>query len=159
MLWAASLTRNLSIETVVSAMLRCSLLRSHRSSSSSIIFALFICNSEEFVEDSFPMSYISCNLDRIPFTVSNEKTASCKSSAEISIAKRIASAVCSLMASRSGIIFPSDFDIFLPSIKTEPFTTICFGQFFLSKIATWLKIKNDKWFGTRSLPECLESTG
>src|SRR5437879_4390500 len=111
MLWAASLTRNLSIETVVSAMLRCSLLRSHRSSSSSIIFALFISDCEAFVEDSFPISYISCNLERIPFTISNEKTAKIIEELE--------------------------------------------DRWLLSR----LQIKNDKWFGTRSLPECLESTG
>jgi hypothetical protein len=36
----------------------------------------------------------------------------------------MASAPCSLMAARNGTILPSDFDIFLPCINTDPLTTI-----------------------------------
>ena len=104
-------------------------------------------------------SYIDSSLFLIPLMASTLKSASCNNSAEIRIVSRIGSAPYFLTASLSGIIFPIDFDIFFPPIRTEPLTTISCGQFSSGKSATWFKTKNVRWFGTRSLPECLASTG
>ena len=56
-------------------------------------------------------------------------------------------------------MLPMLFDIFLPSMRTDPFTTIPRGQLSRPNIAVWFMTKNVRWFGTRSLPECLASTG
>ena len=81
-------------------------------------------------------SYIDSSLFLIPLIASTLKSASCNNSAEIKIVRRIGSAPCFLTASLSGIIFPIDFDIFFPAIKTEPLTTISCGQFSSGKSAT-----------------------
>ena len=70
-------------------------------------------------------SYIDASLFLIPLIASTLKSASCNNSAEIKIVRRIGSAPYFLTASLNGMIFPILFDIFLPSINTEPFTTIC----------------------------------
>jgi len=95
----------------------------------------------------------------IPLIASTLKSASCNYSAEIKKVRRIGSAPCFLTASLSGIIFPIDFDIFFPAIKTDPLTTISCGQFSSGKSATLFKTKYVRLFVTYSLPECLESTG
>ena len=41
----------------------------------------------------------------------------------------------SLVVGDNGVGFPRDLDIFLPSISTEPFTTICLGHLSLGNIA------------------------
>ena len=62
-------------------------------------------------------------------------SASCNNSEVDIIANLNGSAPYSFTASLSGIIFPKDFDIFLPSINTLPLTIIPFGQSFFGNKA------------------------
>ena len=104
-------------------------------------------------------SFMNLMREIIPSAAGRLKSVSCAKSAPETTTKRITSAPNSFIAARMGNMLPMDLLIFFPSMSTKPLVAICRGQYFFSNIATWLKMKKVRWLCTRSVAECLLSSG
>src|SRR3989338_7558017 len=104
-------------------------------------------------------SYNACSLPFIEIANSESKFGSSISSPPESTVIREASTPYLSGKSLRRMKLPRLFDIFLPSIITQPFMPYPEGHLSLGKHAVWLNNANVRWFCIKSFPELLKSYG